>query len=104
MDKILEWEEEIQKRCNEQNIDIDDCYFLFNVGGSYFLLGERVTGVSISKNKKWVCVPVYDEGAEVQHGEYIYKPQCFEVRLILSTYLTAGSMIKLSTILILEKI
>lgn len=52
MDKILEWEEEIQKRCNEQNIDIDDCYFLFIVGGSYFLFGERVTGVSISKDKK----------------------------------------------------
>lgn len=102
MNRVLEWEEEIRKRCVEQNIDIDGCSLLFSIGGSCFFSGERITGLSESKDGRWVCIPVHDEEAEEQCGEYIYRPQCFEVRSILSTYLNTGSMIKLSTIWCLE--
>lgn len=104
MDKIFEWEEEIHQRCLEQNIDITDCYILFNIGGAFYFAGEIITGISESKDGKWICIPVHDEEAEECYDEYIYKPQCFEVRSILSTYLSTGSMIKLATIWCLEKL
>lgn len=103
MDKILEWEEEIRQRCIEQNIDITGCHILFNIGSSFYFLGEKITGISESKDGKWICIPIHDEDAEECYGEYMYKPQCFEVRFALSTYLSTGSMIKLATIWCLEK-
>ena len=103
MDRILEWEEEIRQRCIKQNIDVTDCYILFNIGSSFYFAGEKITGISESKDRKWICIPIHDEDAEECFGEYIFKPQCFEVRLVVSTYLSTGSMIKLVTIWCLEK-
>lgn len=103
MELGCKWDSEIKDRCRRENIDIDNCYVMFNRGGDVFFCGEPISSYSESKDERWVCVPVEDEEMEIIFGEYIYKPKCFEVRHRLTTYLSNGYISILTDVWILEK-
>lgn len=98
----LKWLEEIKQRCKNQNIDISDCYILFARNQAYFE-GELIAGVTESKDGKWICIPVYDEEISNACGEYMYSPQCFEIKRKFTTYLSNGTMSALTTVWLLYK-
>lgn len=99
---VYEWEEEIRNRCIKQNIDIDNCIIMFAMNSTYFN-GERISGYSKSKDDRWMCVPILNEVESDFYGEYVYSPQCFEIRQEMTTYLSNGSMLSLATIWLLER-
>lgn len=103
MNLVYEWEELIRNRCRKQDIDIDNCYVAFNIGYGIYFCGNIVDGFTESKDERWICIPVEDEELEILTGEYMYKPQCFEVRHKMKTWLSNGSMTVLTTVWILEK-
>ena len=56
------------------------------------LNGEPISGVSLSKDENWVCLPVHDEEAEMMTGQYEYRPQCFEVMVHCQMWVSNNSM------------
>lgn len=96
------WIDEIEKRCKNHNIDIEDCLIMFK-GNQTYLNGETISGFSESRDGRWMCVPVYDEELSDIVDEYVYSPQCFEIKNKMNTYLSNGGMIILTTIWILRK-
>lgn len=102
MDIVHKWFEEIRTRCKEQDIDTNDCYILLARNEIWFN-EEKVTGVAESKDGRWICIPVYDDEASNVYGDYVYSPQCFEVKEKLTTYLSNGSMNTLTTVWLLYK-
>lgn len=72
-----------------KGIDIGNYEILID-GSS--LNGELISGVSISSDENWVCVPVHDEEAEMMTGQYEYRPQCFEVVARYEMWVSNGSM------------
>lgn len=103
MELGYKWDCEIRDRCKNNNIDIDDCYIMFSRCGEAFFCGQKVPGFTESKDERWICIPVEDEETEVAYGEYCYKPECFEVRHKMSTYLSNGTMWALTYVWALEK-
>lgn len=96
------WDNEIRDRCKKNNIDIDDCYVMFNRCGETFFCGHKIPDYAESTDERWICIPVEDEDVEIVHGDYSYKPKCFEIRHKLSTYLSNGIMDVLTYVWILE--
>ncbi len=102
---LLDWKyEQVAKRLREAQINIDDKRILINASS---LDGEPISGVSFSKDERWVCVPVSDEYAlnfidSSNNEKYPYKPQCFEVVESYSTYLSNGVMSYLTEIRLLR--
>ena len=83
--------EEIKNRLREQGVNCDDFYVMWQRKGTY-LESEEISGFTESKDGKFICVPVYDEEANVIIGEFNYRPQCFEVAEKYETYLSDGYM------------
>lgn len=96
------WLEEIINRCKDQNIDISDCYIMFFRNQAYFN-GEILNSFTESKDGKWICIPVYDDENSNTYGDYVYSPQCFEIKDKMTTYLSDGYMNTLTTIWFLYK-
>lgn len=102
MDSIVyKWEKEIRNRCKKQNLNIENCIIMFSINDTYFN-GERISGYSESKDGRWICIPILNERESDFYGEYVYSPQCFEIRQEMTTYLSNGSMWSLATIWLLE--
>lgn len=89
---------EVVKRCKEQDIDIKNCH-IYIEGCS--LDGNPCLQGTISQDNNWFCIPIpyYNECACME----IYRPICFEVKNIFTTYLRRGDMWKLVTCLVLYK-
>lgn len=103
MDNIVtKWIEEIKDRCRQQNIDIGDCLIMFQRNQTYFN-GEEISGYTESKDGRWMCIPVYDDELSSCYGEYVYSPQCFEIKDKMTTYLSNGYMWTLTTIWLLMR-
>ena len=100
---FTKWENEIRQRCNEQRIDVSDCYLLISDGRTTYFAGEPVSGWNESEDERWICIPIYDDEASNVSGKYEYSPHCFEVKMKLQTYLSNGSMLVLSDIWCLRK-
>ncbi len=100
-DIIDTWTEEIKDRCKNQNIDIEDCLIMFQRNQTYFN-GEEISGFSESENGRWMCIPVYNDKISDMSGEYVYTPQCFEIKDKITTYLSNGYMTTLTTIWLLR--
>lgn len=96
------WLEEIKDRCKEQHIDISDCYIMYSRNETYFN-GEIIHSFTESKDGKWICIPVYDDENSNAYGDYVYSPQCFEIKDKMTTYLSNGYMNTLTTIWLLYK-
>lgn len=56
------------------------------------LNGEPISGVCISSDGNWACLPVHDEEGEEISGEYMYRPQCFEVMVHYNMWVSNDSM------------
>lgn len=102
MDLVQQWINEIENRCKNQGIDTSDCYIMFARNQIWFN-GECITGVSESKDGRWVCIPVYNDEASNVYGDYVYSPQCFEVKEKLTIYLSNGTISTLTTVWLLYK-
>lgn len=101
MNSIIDtWTEEIRERCKNQNINTEDCLIMFQRNQTYFN-GEEISGFSESKDGRWMCILVYNEEISAMSDEYVYTPQCFEVKDKMTTYLSNGSMSTLTTIWLL---
>ena len=101
MDNIVtKWLEEIKSRCKEQNIDTDGCLIMFERNQAY-LSGEEVSGYTEAKDGIWMFVPVYNDELSDCYGEYVYSPQCFEIKDKMTTYLFNGFMWTLTTVWLL---
>ena len=96
------WLEEIKNRCEEQNINISDCYIMYARNEVWFN-GEIVRGFTESQDGRWICIPVYDDENSNAYGDYVYSPQCFEIKEKMKTYLSDGYMHTLTTIWLLYK-
>lgn len=93
---------EIEKRCKNQGIDTKECLFLIEGRGIYFC-GEKIKQYTVSKDERWVCVPVYDEENSLMYGSTVYKPICLEVKEKMTTYIEYGDWITLTIVWLLYK-
>lgn len=101
MNSIIDtWTEEIKERCKNQNIKTEDCLIMFQRNQTYFN-GEEISGFSESKDGRWMCIPVYNGEISAMSDEYVYTPQCFEIKDKMTTYLSNGFMSTLTTIWLL---
>lgn len=101
MNSIIDtWTDEIKERCKNQNIKTEDCLIMLQRNQTYFN-GEEISGFSESKDGRWMCIPVYNEEISAMSDEYVYTPQCFEIKDKMTTYLSNGFMSTLTTIWLL---
>ena len=90
--------EEALERFKKQGIDVSDKIIL--VGNS--INGEQISGYSISEDKRWICIPIYDEEWSDFTGGYEYKPECYEIDEMYEAYF-GNEMLRLTNIIILKK-
>lgn len=101
MNSIIDtWTEEIKERCKNQNIKTEGCLIMFQRIQTYFN-GEEISRFSESKDGRWMYIPVYNEEISAMSDEYVYTPQCFEIKDKMTTYLSNGVMSTLTTVWLL---
>ena len=71
--------------------DIDPSKYDILIDESSFN-GEPISGVCLSSDGRYVCLPVHDEEGEMLTCDYQYRPQCFEVVACYVTWCSNGSM------------
>ena len=99
LDKRLRVEEQIFKKIEDNNINMDDRFIL--IDNSLFQ-GQRVE-VSISDDEKQVCLPVLDEEATDIFGEYCYKPKVFKIESEYECWTSNGSMMTKRNVKLLKE-
>jgi len=93
----------LKKRFISEGIDINDKSIIFIINNPY-LDGEVIeNGIAISKDKRWLCVPIHDESIEASLGDYCFKPKCFEIDLHCTTFLLCGEMNVLTDVYLLNR-
>lgn len=91
--------EEIINRIMAKTPDFDANKFHILIADENSLDGQPVESFTLSKDRKWVCIPLRYDG---QFGDE-YCPVCFEVDSELETWLGNGSLIHKTLFFILNK-
>jgi len=91
---MKKWYLELRDRLRKENINIEDKHLLTLGIDGCCLNGDHISGISFSKDRRWVCLPMYNEEFDIMSdGEYRFSPQCFEVIEKCSTFLGSGLIV-----------
>jgi len=90
---------EVVKRIQSATPDFDHGRFHILVVDENNLDGNKIESCTLSKDGKWVCIPMLSDG---EYGEE-YIPICFEVVDELETFLGNESMLHRYRIFILNR-
>lgn len=75
---------EVVDRIKNQTPDFDTNNLHILIAEDKALDGAQIQDFSLSKDKKWICIPFEVDG--------LFYPKCFEVAGILETFLKYGGM------------
>jgi hypothetical protein len=92
--------DEVIERLSRQGTAVSDKHILIARSG-FILDGESIESMTLSKDKKWVCVPVYNDESSAFFGEYCYSPKCYEIEDIYECYTGKGRLV-LTTVYLLR--
>jgi len=79
---------EVIKVLKQENIPYEDYYIL--IENEYFN-GEYKCGVVLSKDHKYVTIPIIDEEMSICYNEDINYPHCFEIHQEYRLWINNGS-------------
>lgn len=78
---------EILKRCKKQGIDTKNCHVYLKPN---HLDGELCLEGTISQDGLWMCIPT--KKYNYDFDDYIYVPECYEIKEKFTTYLKGDSV------------